>query len=254
MEGTNVSISDAVVGTDIIVVPSGSGQIVYNDTDTVNVEGEAITFTAQQGENTFVFTLNEGSEAQPNMQITYLASGWDTINNTAMLERRIQDAEVKITPEAIIGTVISSQQYSYDLNSKADLNLLNQFINEVEDSFTTVNTNISDVQLTAEDLTVTFSTLRENVEVYEGDLRVIEENLNANFRFSEDGFQIWRNNSDFNIRIDNEEMGFYQGDQKVAYVNNSKLYITSAQVVNDLSVGRFTFNVESNGSLSVQYT
>lgn len=139
------------------------------------------------------------------------------------------------------------------MSSKADLNKLNQFILDVEQSFTTANTNIADMQLTAEDLTLTFATLKESVEVYEGDLRTIEENLNANFRFSDDGFQIWRNNSDFNIRIDNEEMGFYQGEQKVAYINNSKLYITSAQVVNDLSIGNFMLKVESNGSLSIQY-
>lgn len=134
------------------------------------------------------------------------------------------------------------------------MNTLNQFIGEVEQSFTTMNTKISDVQLSAEDLTVTFTTLKESVESYEGDLRTVEEHLNANFRFSENGFQIWRNNSEFNIRIDNTEMGFYQGDQKVAYINNSKLYITSAQIENSMAIGAFSFVIEANNSLSISFS
>lgn len=110
VEGENVSISDAVAGTDIIINTPGDGVVVWNETTTFNVGNETVTVVAAPGINTFVFTLDSSSEAQPIMEITYQASGWETINDTAILEQRITDAEMKVTPEAIVGTVTSSVQ------------------------------------------------------------------------------------------------------------------------------------------------
>ena len=66
--------------------------------------------------------------------------------------------------------------------------------------------------------------------------------------------------SEFKTKLTNTELGFYQGENKVAYINNNQLNISKAEISNGLaitgtspilSVGGFSFVVESNGSLSI---
>ena len=66
--------------------------------------------------------------------------------------------------------------------------------------------------------------------------------------------------SEFKTKLTNTELGFYQGDDKVAYINNNQLNISKAQITNGLSVsgtspvltiGSFSLIQEDNGSLSI---
>lgn len=66
--------------------------------------------------------------------------------------------------------------------------------------------------------------------------------------------------SEFKTKLTNTELGFYQGDDKVAYINNNQLNISKAQITNGLSVsgtspiltiGGFSLIQESNGSFSI---
>ena len=81
------------------------------------------------------------------------------------------------------------------------------------------------------------------------DTGLIMEAKNANGQLSE-----------FKTKLTNTELGFYQGDDKVAYINNNQLNISKAQITNGLSVsgtspvltiGGFSFIQEGNGSLSI---
>ena len=45
------------------------------------------------------------------------------------------------------------------------------------------------------------------------------------------------NVNDFHIQIDGSEIGFYEADLKVAYVNNNQLYITQSVVLQEMAVG-----------------
>ena len=49
------------------------------------------------------------------------------------------------------------------------------------------------------------------------------------------------NNSKFSVRISSTEMGFYQNDLRVAYLNSSKLYITDSQILHEQRVGNFVW-------------
>ena len=68
------------------------------------------------------------------------------------------------------------------------------------------------------------------------------------------------NVSDFKTKLTNTELGFYQGDDKVAHINDNTLIISKAQINTELSVvgnaptlkvGNFIFIQESNGSFSI---
>lgn len=66
--------------------------------------------------------------------------------------------------------------------------------------------------------------------------------------------------SEFKTMLTNTELGFYQGDVRVAYINNNQLNISKAQITNGLSIGgttpmlelgNFVLIQEANGSLSI---
>lgn len=64
------------------------------------------------------------------------------------------------------------------------------------------------------------------------------------------------NQNDFHIQIDGTELGFYQAENKVAYINNNQLYITQSVVLQQMDLGtpvskgglgQWSWKVHANG-------
>lgn len=70
-------------------------------------------------------------------------------------------------------------------------------------------------------------------------------------RFNDDGLTLGASSSSFKTVIDNQGMYFKEGDATVAYLKNNQLYIPSAVIENNLILGRFFFNLHSNGDQGV---
>ena len=47
------------------------------------------------------------------------------------------------------------------------------------------------------------------------------------------------------------ELAFWTGETKVAYINQGKLTITNAQILQTLAVGEFIFSILPNGMLAI---
>ena len=108
---------------------------------------------------------------------------------------------------------------------------------------------------------------------YKEDIDDLKDRLNIYnqyFSFDEDGLTMTAKNlngeiSEFKTKLTNTDLGFYQGENKVAYINNNQLNISKAEITNGLaitgtqnvpptlSIGGFSLIVESNGSLSIGY-
>ena len=73
------------------------------------------------------------------------------------------------------------------------------------------------------------------------------------FDFTSEGLVIRQPGSEFWQMTSGEEIAFYQGGVKVAYFTNSKMYTPSLEVDSALSVGRFRWVIEKNGSMSLVY-
>ena len=71
------------------------------------------------------------------------------------------------------------------------------------------------------------------------------------FRMDASGVTIGKSNSDFDVRIDNEKLSFRENGQEIAYVSNSQLYITAAEVTQKLTIGNYSFTGLSDGSLAL---
>ena len=72
--------------------------------------------------------------------------------------------------------------------------------------------------------------------------------------FSEDGLVIGKTGNPFTFRVVNDRLAFYMNNTEVAYLSNNKLYVTQAEILTKLQIGKFAFEPQSNGNLSVIFT
>ena len=72
--------------------------------------------------------------------------------------------------------------------------------------------------------------------------------------FSEDGLVIGKSGNPFTFRVVNDRLAFYMNNTEVAYLSNNKLYVTQAEILTRLQVGKFAFEPQTNGNLSLIYT
>ena len=103
---------------------------------------------------------------------------------------------------------------------------------------------------------------------YKNDINDLKENLNMYNQFfsaDEDGLVMQAKDkngviSEFKTKLTHTELGFYQGENKVAHINNNQLNISKAEITNGmtikgdapvLEIGNFIIIQESNGSLSI---
>ena len=63
------------------------------------------------------------------------------------------------------------------------------------------------------------------------------ENVQKNFIFNEDGLEINSSSNEFSIRLDEQELGFYDGSNRVAHINNSELNIKQAKIEQSIVIG-----------------
>ena len=57
----------------------------------------------------------------------------------------------------------------------------------------------------------------------------------------------------FTFRVVNDRLAFYMNDTEVAYLSNNKLYVTQAEILSKLIIGKFAFEPQTNGNLSLIY-
>ena len=77
--------------------------------------------------------------------------------------------------------------------------------------------------------------------------------LRTYMTFGEDGLSIGKTGNPFTFRVVNDRLAFYMNDTEVAYLSNNKLYVTQAEILAKLIIGKFAFEPQSNGNLSLIY-
>ena len=77
--------------------------------------------------------------------------------------------------------------------------------------------------------------------------------LRTYMTFGEDGLVIGKTGNPFTFRVVNDRLSFYMNDTQVAYLSNNKLYVTQAEILSKLVIGRFAFEPQENGNLSLVF-
>ena len=65
---------------------------------------------------------------------------------------------------------------------------------------------------------------------------------------------IGKSGNPLTFRVVNDRLAFYMNNTEVAYLSDNKLYVTQAEILAKLQIGKFAFDPQSNGNLSLIYT
>lgn len=130
---------------------------------------------------------------------------------------------------------------------------LDEWKSETEDSLQTIAQN--EVTATANNLKIEFNTLASNLQEQ---IDSTNDIINLYFDFSSDGLIIGKNDSPFKTQITNEKLSFLQNNTEVAFISNTKLYITTGVFSNQMIIGTETSGyyvqkLQSNGVLLCTY-
>lgn len=96
------------------------------------------------------------------------------------------------------------------------------------------------------------------VDAINGKIESIEQTTEC-FSMEDAGLRITRKVSSqdpsmqLSMLLSEQKLSFYQGTDEVAYFSNNKLYVTDAEILDRLQIGKFAFIPRSNGNLSFRY-
>lgn len=107
------------------------------------------------------------------------------------------------------------------------------------------------IEQTASEIRATASSAAELAASVNDAQQDFKTTVTSYLTFDDAGLTVGKEGSDFTTFIDNSKLSFKQGSVEVAYISSNKLYITTAEIDNDLTVkGTATINnlVVGNGS------
>lgn len=156
--------------------------------------------------------------------------------------------------------------YSEDLNSmkesittsyNATIDLLTDSINTtVEEIKTTISgneTNIetlkSQMKQTESSFTMMTSEIKEINDEMTG--MATKEEIQKWARYSNGVLVLGESDSPFSVRLSTTELGFYENDNKIAYLSNQQLHISQAVVMDKINVGNYTIESDDDKGLII---
>ncbi|TFI13254.1 hypothetical protein E4P35_11420 [Thiopseudomonas sp. 4R-3cl] len=122
---------------------------------------------------------------------------------------------------------------------------------ELEDEFTQLRSDTStQLEQTKDEFNFNFNTLIQQFEDMDGETRVQFLEIAKYIRFVDGNIILGEEGNDLILRIANDRIQFIQNNDAVAYFSNNKLYVTDANILQSLQLGKFSFYPERNGNLS----
>lgn len=166
-------------------------------------------------------------------------SGWVPADEDVRqeIEMKVQSVSAQINEEG--DRIRSEVRANYVLAS--DMSQLAQTVSTIseqtENNYTWSVNRINQLQTDMDNANSDFASQLQTISTY--------------MKFGEDGLSIGKTGNPFTFRVSNDRLVFYNNNAEVAYLSNNKLYITHAEVLTDLILGRFAFVPQANGNMSL---
>ena len=96
-----------------------------------------------------------------------------------------------------------------------------------------------------------FETLQKIVDDNNTDTLDRFETIEKYIRFEDGNIILGESGNAITLRIENDRIAFFDNGVEVAYISDSKLYITQAEILTDLQLGKFAYTPRNNGNLSL---
>ena len=159
-----------------------------------------------------------------------------------------KDEALDATGEAVAQIALTAEQIRSEVRrdyATADqVSQMNETLSTLaeqsENNFTWTVTKVNEI---IEDAAANDSLTREQLNL-----------IHTYMRFGEDGLTIGKAGNPLTFRVVNDRLAFYMNDTEVAYLSDNKLYVTQAEILARLQIGKFAYEPQSNGNLSVIYT
>lgn len=159
-----------------------------------------------------------------------------------------KDEALDATGEAVAQIALTAEQIRSEVKRDYATNdqvgqmneTLSTLAEQSENNFTWTVTKVNEI---IEDAAANDSLTREQLNL-----------IHTYMRFGEDGLTIGKAGNPLTFRVINDRLAFYMNDTEVAYLSDNKLYVTQAEILARLQIGKFAYEPQSNGNLSVIYT
>ena len=186
---------------------------------------------AQSAANAAQTTANSAQTAAGNAQSAADKAQDDVDALTTTVNT--QFTQINQTTDSISQTVGSIQQVT-DAQSES-ISQLNTSINNVpelienaldESGLTELKAQVSSIEQEADQIRIELTEVSQYGDTV--------EQINRFFDFLQSGLRISMDDSPFYTLLNETELGFYENGNRVAYISNNSLYISSARIQNDL--------------------
>jgi hypothetical protein len=94
-----------------------------------------------------------------------------------------------------------------------------------------------------------FFSTKQEIDALTGELAANQNLLEEYIRFQGALIELGRVGNAFSAQLDNGRLAFLENGSPVAYVRNQKLWITDAQILNQLRIGKWMWTSQSNDNL-----
>ena len=159
-----------------------------------------------------------------------------------------KDEALDATGEAVAQIALTAEQIRSEV--KRDYATADQ-VSQMSETLSTL------AEQSENNFTWTVTKVNEIIEDAAANDNLTREQLNlihTYMRFGEDGLTIGKAGNPLTFRVINDRLAFYMNDTEVAYLSDNKLYVTQAEILARLQIGKFAYEPQSNGNLSVIYT
>lgn len=162
----------------------------------------------------------------------------DTAKDEALDAAGEAVAQIALTAEQIRSEVKRDYATADQVTQMSDT--LSTLAEQSESNFTWTVTKVNEI---IEDAAANNTLTREQLDL-----------IHTYMRFGEDGLTIGKEGNPLTFRVVNDRLAFYMNDTEVAYLSNNKLYVTQAEILARLQIGKFAYEPQQNGNLSMIYT
>ena len=157
-----------------------------------------------------------------------------------------QETGTDLSDYATTGEVSGAVDGLYDALSQA-----NQHADATFATKDSVTTQISTAMTqTTEGIEMRFTSIQQLIDQIGGESSGNYDLLNRYIRFTDGHIILGEEGNDFTLDIGNDRISFLQSGTEVAYLSNSKLYITQGEILDSLRLGNYAFAPRANGNLS----
>lgn len=220
---------------------TSSGQIIT--TGTVGIISNVLRINDNMNGNDY-YAIDHIQLEKGNRPTDYYPAPEDLIDYTDKITGDMSD-ELKEIISEIINDVVANRKDFDDLVGEDGR------IEEIRKSSVTTQQQVDKVQTDV-------NTYIVRVDAINGKIESIEQTTEC-FSMEDAGLRITRKISSqdpskqLSMLLSEQKLSFYQGTDEVAYFSNNKLYVTDAEILERLQLGKFAFIPRSNGNLSFRY-